>query len=45
MGGSDHCTFLYAVATVEVLMVNSNDVILPKLDVCILHDYEIVVSF
>ena len=38
-------TLLYAVATVDVLMANSNDVILPNLDMHILKDYEIVVSF
>ena len=38
-------TFFYAIATVDVVMAISNDVILPNLDMYILHDYEIVVSF
>ena len=38
-------TFLYAVATVDVRMANSNDANLAKTRMFILHDYEIVVSF
>ena len=40
-------TFLYAVATVDVLMANSNDVNLAKTrhTVYILRDYEIVAPF
>ena len=30
MGGSDHCYFLYTVATVDVHMANSTDVNLAK---------------
>ena len=30
MGGSDHCKFLDAVVTIDVLMANSNDVNLAK---------------
>jgi len=38
-------TLLYAVATVDVLMANSNNVDLVKTRMFILHDYEMVVWF
>ena len=41
MYGSDHCYFFYAVATVDVLMANSNDVNLAKTRMTM----KIVVSF